>query len=178
LGGWGISPLFTAQSGLPIQVSSGSNCQSWGESSCSNSTNENAVLVGSWTGMSSHYGVTASGAAGKNGNPPSGVQLNSFADPQASYNTFRRLVLGVDNNGGGGGRVFGFARWTLDLSITKETKFTERTGATFYALITNVFNHFQPSDPTMSIDSPGSWGVITGQAYDPRQMEFGLRVHF
>jgi len=83
-----------------------------------------------------------------------------------------------DNNGGGGGRVWGFNRWNLDVSITKETKFTERTGATFYALITNFFNHFQPNDPTMSIDSPGSWGVITGSAYDPRQMEFGLRIHF
>ena len=178
LGGWGISPLFTAQSGLPIQVSSGSNCQSFGESSCSNTTNENAVLVGSYSGMSSHYGVTATGTAGKNGNAPAGVQLNAFGDPQASYNSFRRLVLGVDNNGGGGGRVWGFNRWNLDVSITKETKFTERTGATFYLLITNFFNHFQPNDPTMSIDSPGSWGVITGSAYDPRQMEFGLRVHW
>ncbi len=178
LGGWGISPLFTAQSGLPLEVDSGSDCQSWGESSCSNTTNENAVLVGKWTGMSSHYGVTASGTAGKNGNPPSGVQLNAFGDPQASYNSFRRLVLGVDNNGGGGGRVYGFNRWNLDVSITKETKFTERTGATFYALITNFLNHYQPSDPSMSIDTPSSWGVVRGAAYDPRQMEFGLRVHW
>jgi hypothetical protein len=180
LGGWGVAPLLTAQSGLPIQVSSGSNCQSWGESSCSNTTNENAVLLGNFSGLSSHYNVTATGSAGKSGNAPSGVGLNSFADPQASYNSFRRLVLGVDNNGGGGGRVFGFARWNLDASITKETRFTERTGATFYALFTNLFNHFQPTDPTMSIDSPSSWGVVTNAAtgYDQRQIEFGLRIHF
>jgi len=39
-------------------------------------------------------------------------------------------------------------------------------------------NHFQPSNPTLNLDSPGSFGVITGQANNPRQMEFGLRVHF
>jgi hypothetical protein len=30
----------------------------------------------------------------------------------------------------------------------------------------------------MSIDTPGKWGVVKGQAYDPRQMELGLRIHF
>ena len=180
LGGWGLAPLFTAQSGLPVQVSSGSNCQSWGESSCDVRTNENAVFTGPVSALKSHYGVTATGTAGKSGNPPSGVGMNAFANPQASYNSFRRLVLGVDNNGGGGGRIFGFNRWNLDLSITKETNLTERFGFTFYALMTNFLNHFQPADPTMSIDSPSSWGVIRGQAtgYDSRQMEFGIRVHW
>ena len=144
------------------------------------------MLVGSFPGLSSHYGVNATGTAGKNGNPPSGVGVNAFANPQTVYNSFRRLVLGVDNNGGGGGRVFGFARWNLDMSITKGTHFTERTGATFYALFTNVLNHFQPDDPTLSFDVPGSWGVVTRSvvsvagfpAYDPRQLELGLRIHW
>jgi hypothetical protein len=43
---------------------------------------------------------------------------------------------------------------------------------------TNVFNHFQPANPTLNIDSPQTWGVITSQANTPRQMEFGLRVQF
>ena len=180
LGGWGLSPLFTAQSGFPIEVNVNGDCQSFGESSCSNTTNENAVQIGSVPGMSSHYGVTSTGA-GSGGNS---VGLNAYANPQAAYTGFRRLILGVDQNGGGGGRIRGFPRWNLDLSITKETKFTERTGATFYALITNVLNHFQPQDPSMCIDQdsptcqPSTWGVVTDQAYAPRQMEFGLRIHF
>jgi len=181
LGGWGVAPLFTAQSGLPLEVDSGSDCQSWGESSCSTGTNENAVLLGAFPGLHQNQ-IVATGTAGKSGNPPSGAGRNAFADPQAVYNNFRRLVLGVDNNGGGGGRVNGFARWNLDMSITKETRFTERTGATFYALFTNVLNHFQPADPAMSIDSPSSWGVVrnavTGSVYDPRQLELGLRIHW
>ena len=187
LGGWGVAPLFTAQSGLPIEVSLSGNNQAFGESSSSGVTAfENAVLVGKFPGLSSHYNVTASGAAGKSGNAPSGVGLNAFSDPQAVYNSFRRMILGVDTNGGGTGRVFGFARWNLDASLTKETKFTERTGATLYLTMTNVLNHFQPADPTMNYDSPSSWGVVTravatstsSPAYDPRQMEFGIRIHW
>ncbi|HEU5451643.1 MAG TPA: carboxypeptidase-like regulatory domain-containing protein [Terriglobales bacterium] len=184
LGGWGIAPLFSAQSGLPLQVSDNGNCQSFGESSCSNTTNENAVLMGSFPGLSQHYNVSSSGKAGASGNPASsggkGVGVNAFADPQGVYNSFRRLVLGVDHGSGAGGRVYGFAKWNLDMSITKETQFTERFGATFYATFTNVLNHMQPSDPTLNFDSPGSWGVVTQQDanYPSRQLELGLRIHF
>ena len=180
LGGWGLAPLFTAQSGLPQQVQVNSNCQSFGESSCSNSTNENAILMGSVPGMSSNYGVTSTGA----GSAGNSTGLNAYADPQSVYSHFRRPVLGVDGNLGGAGIIRGFPRWNLDLSVTKETKVSERVGIGFYALLTNVFNHFQPSDPTTCLDQdssscqPSQWGVIKGQEYDPRQMEFGLRVHF
>jgi hypothetical protein len=129
--------------------------------------------------------VNGTGTAGNAGNSTNGgVGLNAYADPQAVYNHFRRLVLGVDTNGGGGGRIRGFPRWTLDLSVTKETQFTERTGATLYALMTNVLNHFQPSDPTTCLDQdsstcqPSQWGVIRGQAFDSRQVEFGIRIHW
>ena len=182
LGGWGLAPLFTAQSGFPQEVDVNSDCQSYGESSCSGgiSTYENAVLIGSTPGMSSHYNVTSSGA-GSAGNI---TGLNAYADPQAVYSHFRRPILGVDHNENGTGRLRGFPRWNLDLSVTKETRISERIGFTFYALMTNVLNHFQPSDPTTCLDNdsstcqPSQWGVVRGQAYDPRQMEFGLRLHF
>jgi hypothetical protein len=50
--------------------------------------------------------------------------------------------------------------------------------------MTNAFNHFQPADPTTCLDQdsstcqPSQWGVIKDQAFLPRQMEFGLRLHF
>ncbi len=180
LGGWSLAPLFTAQSGFPQFVDVNGDCQSFGESSCSNTTNENSVLIGSIPGMSSHYGVTSTGA-GSGGN---GVGLNAYADPQSVYSHFRRLVLGVDTNASGAGRIRGFPRWNMDLSINKETRINERVGIGFYALMTNVFNHFQPSDPTTCLDQdsstcqPSQFGVIKGQAYDPRQFEFGVRFHF
>lgn len=178
LGGWGIAPLFTAQSGLALQVDIGSDCQSFGEGNCASvSTNENAVRVGPVPSLATNYGVVTNGACGKSGNS---LGINAFADPQGVCNNFRRLILGIDTNGGGTGRIPGFARWNLDMSITKDTRLTERLGVNFYALFTNFLNHFQPSDPTVNIDSPSSWGAVTGQepGYESRQLEMGLKIRW
>lgn len=176
LGGWAIAPLFWAQSGFPNQVIPNGACQSFGESNCDVSTNENAVLIGNWPGMSLHYSVPGSGGIGT-----SGIGVNAYGDPQAVYNAFRRPILGIDHSSGGIGRIYGFNKWNLDMSITKDTKFTERIGATFYATFTNFLNHMQPADPSTNFDSSKSlWGVVTGQDgnYPSRQLELGLRVHF
>ena len=101
-----------------------------------------------------------------------------FADPNAVYGQFRRLVLGIDHNTGGAGRIKGLPRWNLDMTIAKEIRATERFGASLLFQFTNILNHFQPSNPSLNIDSPQSWGVISGAAYLPRQLEFGLRIRF
>jgi len=91
--------------------------------------------------------------------------------------------------------IRGLPSWTLDTTISKDIRLTERFGVTFLVQITNILNHFQPENPTLNIDSPQTFGVITDQstvgalsgiggtargvpAINPRQMEFGLRLHF
>ena len=67
------------------------------------------------------------------------------------------------------------------MTFAKEIRATERVGVTFTALMTNILNHFQPSDPTianLNLNSPGTFGRVTASEYDARQVEFGLRVHF
>ncbi|MBV8842871.1 MAG: carboxypeptidase regulatory-like domain-containing protein [Bryobacterales bacterium] len=201
LGGWSISPLFMAQSGAPLQVNVGtgsnSDAQAFGEIYGNNNRAfENAVLTGPFTGgNSTHYNVTASGA-GVNGNASKGGSgINLFADPNATYALFRRPILGYDTSGGGAGVIRGLPSWTLDTSISKDIVLNERFGATLLFQITNILNHFQPANPTLNIDSPQTWGVITDQstvgalsgiggtaggvpAINPRQMEFGLRLRF
>jgi hypothetical protein len=186
LGGWNFSPLFTAQSGAPILVSiSGggtNNCQSFGESNCSSvSTSENAVLTQPYTaGNSLHDNVTSTTTVASSGNAAKGGSgLNIFADPNAVYTQdFRRLVLGLDGRGGAAGVLRNLPTWNLDMAISKDFKFRERYGLTFNAQFSNMLNHFQAGSPTLSIDSPTTFGVITTQANTPRQIEFGLRLHF
>jgi hypothetical protein len=202
LGGWSISPLFTAQSGAPLQVNVGtganSDAQAFGEIYGNNNrAHENAVLTGPYTGGNSlHHNVTGSAGVGVNGDPARGGSgLNIFADPAATYALFRRPILGLDTTGGGAGVLRGFGAWSLDATVSKEIRATERVGATLIIQVTNVLNHFQPENPTLNIDSPQTWGVITDQstvgalsgiggtargvpAINPRQMEFGLRIHF
>jgi hypothetical protein len=62
--------------------------------------------------------------------------------------------------------------------VHKQIRVTERISATLMFQFTNVMNHFQPANPTLNIDSPQTWGVITSQANNPRSMEFGLRIPF
>src|SRR5258708_39226797 len=65
LGGWSLAPLFTAQSGFPQQVDVNGDCQSFGEGRCSNTTNENAVLIGSIPGMSANQNRSEERRVGK-----------------------------------------------------------------------------------------------------------------
>jgi hypothetical protein len=182
LGGWVFTPLFTAQSGAPLSVQTSTSCQSYGEMNCSYFSQyyEQAVPIAPYTGgNSAHYDVVSSGVAGQNGNPSRrGTGLNLFADPSAVYSGFRRIILGVDSRSGGAGPLRGFPTWNLDMAVMKDVRFAEGKGATLSFQFVNVLNHFQPANPSLNIDNPAAFGVITGQANAPRQVEFGLRVFF
>jgi len=198
LGGWSIAPLFTSQSGAPLQVSINgggtSNCQSFGESNCSSvNTTENAVLRSPYTaGNSAHQNVTSATTVASSGNAAKGGSgLNLFADPNAVYNQFGRLILGYDNTSNGAGVLRNLPTWNVDMQVSKEftLPFREGMGVTFNAQFSNLLNHFQPSftagnlnvnsnTPYLNIDSPQNFGVLTQQGNTPRQIEFGLRLHF
>jgi hypothetical protein len=87
--------------------------------------------------------------------------------------------LGIDNNCGGWGNIRGFPRWNMDATIAKDFRWKEHLRVTVSVQLTNVLNHFQPSDPSsLSLSSPSTFGQVTGQVYNPRQTEFGLRIQF
>jgi len=191
LDGWSISPFLTAQSGFPIGIgyseSACTACQGFGEMgnvSSSGSAFESALPIGPFTGgHAAHFGVPGSTAAlpgvsvGVGTNNSS--QVNIFADPASVLANFRRCILGIDTNCGGVGNLHGLNRWNVDATIAKDFKFTERVGASFTVQFTNVFNHFQPSDPSsLTLTTPQNFGRITGAVYAARQMELGLRIHF
>jgi len=182
LDGWIIAPLFTAQSGGGTSVTysegSCSGCQAFGEVTppgASTSTAENAVFAAKYTGgNSAHKGVTGSNGVGTN----NAEGINMFTDPAAVLGQFRKCVLGVDTSCGGYYTMRGLPRWNLDATLSKDFRFTERIGATFSFQFTNVLNHFQPADPALVLTTPNQFGRITGQVGQPRQLEFGLRLHF
>ena len=194
LGGWSISPLFTAQSGFPLNVvqqdgtGTSTSREAFGQSDPSQSAIYNVVLAnGSFNGGNSlHYfttspaGTVGTTATSKGATGTSTEWLNMFGDPTAAYSQFRRLILGVDERGNGFGILRGFPRWNLDMTVTKDIRATERVGLTFTAMMTNVLNHFQPDDPSMNLNNPATFGRISAQAvgYDSRQMEFGLRLRW
>jgi hypothetical protein len=125
-------------------------------------------------GSDAHYNVAGSNGVGTNN--PAGV--NMFADPAAVLAEFRKCVLGFDGNCGG------FAmrtvpRWNLDLGVHKTVGvWREGMGADFSFQFTNVLNHVVMGSPALTTTTPSTFGRITGIANTPRNMEFGLRLHF
>lgn len=185
LGGWTIAPLFTAQSGAPIGVGYSEGtctaCQAFGEATAPAALSSNAefaVAASPYTGGSSaNFNVT--GTSGIATNNPTGV--NMFSNPAAVYSEFRRCILGIDTNCGGGGNLRGLPTWNLDATALKDIGLWKegRVGATLSFQITNVLNHVQYSNPgSLSLTSLTTFGNITTQANTPRNMEFGLRIHF
>jgi hypothetical protein len=183
LGGWTLSPLFTAQSGSPITVNytdSGSNSgqQAFGEvstsSSATSSFTTNAQGAAPYTGgMSPIYNNPGANGVGTN----SPASINVYSDPAAVLSQFRKCVLGFDKNCGGYA-LRGLPRWNLDLAVGKTVAITERVGADLSFQFTNVMNHIALANPSLTLTSPTTFGRINGSANTPRQMEFGLRLHF
>ena len=151
-------------------------------------TGENAILTSPYTaGNSAHYGVNTTSiasCAGLNvataGNSSSGgTGINVFANPCAAYNSLR-YALPTDTNSGGGGIFRNLPGWNLDATVTKDITFRERFGMMLIFQSTNVLNHVIMGAPSFALGSPRTFRVITASAaaYNPRQMEFGLRLHF
>jgi hypothetical protein len=182
LGGWTVAPLFTARSGAGTCAAyePGNTYQAFGESNSSGSgaLQECAVGTGTFTGSQTRATYNNAGNNGVGTNNPYGV--NMFSDPAAVYSQLRPCILGIDTSCGGYVNLRGLPRWNLDATISKDISIVgERVGATLSFQFTNIMNHVIFSTPaSLSLTAPTTFGRITGQANTPRQLEFGLRIHF
>lgn len=182
LGGWSITPLLTAQSGLPIEVTTGNgNGESFGEGNTNNEASfESGVLVGSLANYtaSAKSGVCGMKVPGLGSVATSGACQNVFSDPVGAVNLFAEPILGLDGNTAF--PIYGLPSWNLDAAIQKSFKITERVGASVYVSAINVLNHMQPNDPGLDLSNLKTWGVLGAggavQQNSPRQLEWGLRV--
>jgi hypothetical protein len=177
--GWSIAPILNISSGLPLKVATGSG-QEFGQGGGANSGG--AVLMTPDTfGNSLHSGISgdAKTQVGINSNPGTGgTGLNLFADPLAVFNSFRPAMVGVDTTSGSGGQLRGLSRWNLDVALSRKFKFTERWSATFSAQLFNAFNTVQFADPSVSLQSPQSFGALSSQLNTPRIVQMGLHLDF
>ncbi len=173
VGGWQVAPILSVASGLPLRVLDGSG-QEFGQSAFGAVSEAIRIATGGTTaGRFSVAPASGCGSSASGG----GSGLNIFADPQAVCNQFRPIQLSVDKTSRGG-TLRGFKPWNLDMSLTKKIAITERTSLTFSSAFFNLFNHVNFLDPAVSLQSPQTFGVITTQGNDPRQIQLGLRLDF
>ena len=183
IGGWYMSGIFRTFSSLPLFVVD--NAGVFG-GSLSGLNNGAIPLVphGSIT-TDVNSGVTGSGGVGTTGNPAAGgTGLNLFANPQAVFNSFRRIELSRDSKQG---RAFAFRGpwfWNFDFRLAKETHITEQVKFELSFDFFNLFNNVNFATPSLSLNNPAAFGVLSGQAALPnrldgaRGIQAGMRVSF
>jgi hypothetical protein len=165
IGGWNVSWVFEAMSGLPLCVTHSGN---WG---ASGGTFNTACAVGPRGTLSRTDGVSGSGGIGTSGT------VNGFADPAAVFGTFRQQLLSSDIRTGYG-LLTGQGRWDFHTSVAKRIDVTEKVRVGVHFDFINVFNHVELNDPSTSLTAPANFGVLNSQYNSPRTIQMGLRVDF
>ncbi len=200
VGGWTISPLFTASSGAPGNVgyseASGGG-QTFGEVTTPGTSNVTGINDGSAVGYlpytggnSAHYGIGPTtgtnivyGAQAINTKTISSgttalYGLNQYTNPGQIFSEFRPCVLGLDSSCAYNDGPRGLPSWNLDTQFIKDIGiYKERVGTQLFVTVTNITGHFQQSSGSKTLSSPTTFGQIGGGGTG-RSLEFGARVRF
>jgi len=184
VGGWYLSGIYRAFTSLPFFVAD--NAGVFGGTVAGVPT-QGAIPLTRPSSLDSsvHTGVAGSGGVGTAGNPAArGSGLNLFANPEAAFNSFRRILLSQDGRQGRATYFRGPGFWNLDFRVGKQTRITERLRFEFSADFFNIFNHVNLAAPSLSLSSPANFGVFTSQVVPPnrtdgaRWIQFGARLSF
>jgi hypothetical protein len=192
LGGWTLSPVVTAGTGQPLECVGFNNGQHFGGEDGANFTDgENCIFNTKYTGGSHTHRAIAGGAdplgdgnigtnnkaTGLGINSPA-AQVNMFNNPVAVWDTVRPAILGLDTNDGGAGPIRGLGYLNLDLSVKKRLVVFEKFSLEATGIFLNFMNHLDFANPSLSLQSPTSWGTTKTQGNSPRQIEMGIRASF
>jgi hypothetical protein len=159
-----VNGIYTAQSGRPLALATNSN------------------LTGNFTQITDVYGTYVSNAVPNNNGQsakldgPAVDRLNRWFDvstfsqpPAFTYGTTARTLPDVRSHGLN----------NLDFSLFKNNPFGkgERCNLQFRAEFFNVFNHVQFGVPATTFGN-ATFGVISSQGNNPRQIQLALKLQF
>ena len=170
-GGWQLTGILVMQTGTPLDfTTSGTNLHAPGNTQRPNLTGPIKVYgyfgprpVGDTDPTHLYFDPSAFTT------PAATIQLPGTTDPRALYAPFGNLTRNSTINGPG--------YWSIDNSVFKKFKFTERIGGEIRADLFNTLNHPNPGNPNTSVTAT-TFGQITGVASSSRQVRFGARVTF
>ena len=172
LTGWYVSGIATAWSGVPLVISDSSGSQTWGD----------ATVLGGASGAIQ----TGSVSTGLNG-PISGTGYNFFSTNKAAITNFRPVLISSDTRSGRSNPISGLPYKNMDLSISKDTKITERLNSKIAADLFNALNHpnfANPSQSNLNITNPNTFGTINSSYIPPnrtngaRWIQLSIRLEF
>ena len=191
IAGWYTSGVFRATSGPPLTVVGGdlggglfgnglNMIPTVGIGSLGSGVHGN--VCGSAGPGGQQFGTAGDGPGCGSGN--TGTGLNLFANPGAVASDFRAVNISTDGRDGTGNPIRGLGLWNLDMRLGKTTSFHERYKVEISADFFNIFNHVNFFQPSMNINNPANFGVITSElipadrTQGSRWIQLGLRVSF
>ncbi len=183
-GGWSVSGIYTAASGLPDMVYDDAACGTEFGSTAKTGVSQGllpikqGVIVETRVDKPKIVGGIGSGSAG-------GIP-NAFANPSLVAANFRYPTFADGRLGFGA--IRGPFRWNLDLGVAKTTRITERVSTRFDVQFFNAFNHplvlgcgtdsFFSFQPGADVSFPSAFGVPSHTFNIPRFIQIGMRVDF
>jgi hypothetical protein len=151
IGQWQANGITTFSTGTPIGVSASNTAGIFNQAIRANNNGTSGKLSGPVHDRLNRY-----------------LNTSAFSQPAPfTFGNTSRILPDV--------RVDGIRSW--DLSLFKEFSMTERVKLQFRSEFLNAFNTPRFGGPNTSVTS-SSFGVITGQANAPRQIQFGLKLLF
>jgi hypothetical protein len=167
LGGWNINYNLARRGGFPVTVFASQQNTNSGRSPRGNAR-ANRYRPANFSGtrtVDSWFGkvFTASDFCA------AGVDNGTCAYGVPALGEFGSSGVGTE-------RAPGF--FNLDTSIGKTFRFTERHRLEFRTEMFNVLNFVNWGPPGRDINSPSTFGQITGQIGSPRNIQFGLKYFF
>jgi hypothetical protein len=170
LGGWQVSGITVAQTGLPFNVTNGLS-----------NFGDNAGVANGVASAASHVDLAGNPHAGFTSNQDPSQRGPLFYNPQAftfpTGLTFGNVGRNTLNLPG---------RLNFDFGVFKRFTINEKTGFEFRWENYNLFNHTQYNAINSGLQTPLTAGgtpegtnfLHLSGTHDPRRMQFGLRFYF
>jgi hypothetical protein len=157
--GWSVSGITTFASGFPLAITSAA-------------PNDLSTFFGAGT-------IRPNVLPGCNKSAGGSIVHNAIAGTSvvnaACFAAPNPFSFGDESRVDSALRAQGINSW--DFSASKTTRLTEGVGLDFRAEFFNLFNRVQFGPPNTSFGGP-TFGLITSQANNPRQIQFSLRASF
>jgi outer membrane receptor protein involved in Fe transport len=161
LGGWGIGYVMQARTGFPVTISTtGQSQQSPRGTQRPNRLRASVIgtqTIQKWFGTGNVYECAQ------------GVDDGTCAYQRPALGTFGSSSIGTE-------RMPSF--FNVDVSLNKQFAVTEKQHLDFRAEFYNLPNMTMFGAPARDVSSPSTFGLISSQANNPRNIQLGLKYVF
>jgi hypothetical protein len=185
LGGWSVSGIYTAASGLPDMVWDDAACGTEFGAQAANGNSQGLIPIKSGVTNETTQNNPTISSSGYGKNSKTNHVPNMFANPDNVVANFRYATFSDARLGFGA--IRGPFRWNFDFNVAKRTRITERVSTRFDVQFVNAFNHnmfgqgsssYFSFQPGADISNPKPFGVPSNQFNAPRYIQMGIRFDF